>query len=266
MEIKDLNLDAQAIPESDVEEGSETSTEGSQPKQTVEKEESTEANASSEAENSEEETVVEARVPYSRFETVNTRAIQAETELNMLKQQIAEGNRSSQNGSYQGDLPEAFVELYGDSDASRRVYELEQKRFQDIEEKAAERAVERLAERQAQLAQQEEQRVAEMENAFDDFASKNKRTFSDAEQSAILDVIDDFTPKDDTGHYLVDPMQYLDKAVEVYDLRAEKAQAKTKESKRRATSIASASSEGDATNQTTPWTGNWWDSPMLPKD
>lgn len=261
-----INLDAAAIPDSN-DEGSETSTEGSQPEQKAETEESTESEESS---SSQKDVVEESRVPYSRFKTVNDeketameRAIRAETELEVMRRQSSVTSN--------GELPDYWVELYGDSDISKRAWGAEQKRLAVIEEGAAKRAVEGLQKQQREQAKQEEQAVANMENAFDDYAGKNKRNFSDTETSAILDIMDELSPKDEYGNYEVDPVRYLERAVEIHDLRQVKSTSARNVAKRRAASLTGASSDGEPSNekvghfQPGSW-DSWRNNPILPKD
>lgn len=261
---------ANALPDAEEAEDKETPTEDSQTKEEVETE--VEGDESEETSSSKKDDVEEARVPYSRFETVNERAIRAEKELELLRE---EQKQSKQVTVSETDPPAEWLELYGDSDTSRRAWNvqqtLDQKRLASIQEAAARSAVEGLEKRQAEQSKHESEIVSNMENAFDDFAAKNKRTFSDSEQSAILDVMDDLSPKDEKGLYLVDPTTYMERAVELYDLRLAKSTTKKNESKRRATSLASAGSEGEPSNQKTghfkagSW-DSWRDSPLLPKD
>lgn len=251
-EDKEFNLDAQSVPDADeVQEDTEA---------VVVEEEA----APSEAEKS-EDTVVEeepSRVPYSRFETVHERAIRAEAEAAFLKQQLEQSKQTVQP-PYSGDLPQEWVELWGDNETSRKAFAVEQRRIAKIEESVAEKAIERL-----QLVQQEREKqseeVADSWTAqFDDYASKSKRTFTDDEQSAILDVMDELTHKDDKGNYLTNPIDYLPQAVEIYDFRTDRALASKKAAKQRTAQLTSAKGEGEPNGRSGQWTGNWEKSPLL---
>lgn len=265
------NSDTSAQPDAEETEGTDTSTEDSQSEQEVEddtEEESEGADTSS----SQKDVVEEARVPYSRFETVNERAIKAEQEAKMLREQLEANRGSSNQTAPSGDLPGYWVELYGDSDLSRQAWAAEQKRLTAMQESVAQKAVEAVEKRQAENAKFEEDTINRMVNVFDDFGSKNKRTFTDVEQSAILDIMDELSPKDETGRYEVDPVRYLDRAVEIHDLRQVKTSGKRIEAKRKAASLAGASSDGapQGNEKSGHFVAGNWDSwrnnPLLPKD
>ncbi len=268
--VADANGNAQPDPEED--DSTETPTGDSQPEEEDEEEESAEEEeeAAPAAENAAE---AEApRVPYSRFEKVNQRAIEAEKELEILKRQAAENPTRSTSEPHQGELPDYWVELYGDSDLSRKAWTAEQKRITAIEDRAAESAVRNLQKVQQEEAKRVEDTVEEMENAFQDFGAQLKREFSDAEQSAILDLMDDLTPKGEDGKYLVSPLTFLEKSVQFYDLQNQSKVSKKREAKQKAASLTGGGSEG-APENTAPTghfqAGNWdsWrNSPLLPKD
>lgn len=241
-----------AQPDADEDEETDTSSEGSQPEKKSETEdESTDEDAASDADNSQETDEKDPpRIPYSRFESVNEAKIRAEMELELLKQQLAQRDAPSSRTQEisEHNPPSEFLELYGDTPESRNAWkvqmQLDTKRFAAIEESAAKRAVESLKAAQIQEAQEVEERVDDMQSSFDEFSAQNKRPLSDLEQDKILDIIDEFTPKDEQGNYVAHFIP-VDKAVEIYDLRSSKSSAKKIESKRKASILAGASSEGE---------------------
>jgi hypothetical protein len=258
----EVDSGAAAQPDDEESEDEVTPAEESQTKEEMEKEESEEDSKSEEKE--------EARIPYSRFETVNERAIRAEQELQDLKAQYA--NQPSQPQAT-GDMSPEWVELYGDSDASKRAWQLQQgmleKSLSAIKDEAAKQAVASLQRVQSEQAQQEAKVVEDMENAFTDFGAKNKRTFSDSEQSAILDIMDDFTPKNDDGKYIISPLSYLEKAVQFHDMQVAQASLSKKEARRKAVTLTSAGSEGEPSNNKSndhiragDW-DSWRNNPLL---
>lgn len=275
---KKLNLDAAAIP--DDESGAAAPTAGSQPEEEVENvtEEKTNDEAATEATNeseeeAEEETVVpESRVPYSRFEKVNERAIKAEMERDIMRQQLeaSQRNQSSQTVS-DGTLPDYWVELYGDSDLSRKAYAAEERRMEAIEEKAATRAVENLQKAQREAVEAEAESAEEIVNSLDDYQAQSKRALTKTERDGILDIMDEFTPKDAQGNYAA-PLLDVNKAAEIYDLRNTTASASKKAARRNAATLAGATSEGatSGSDKETHFRAGAWDSwrnsPLLPRD
>lgn len=235
MDEKELDLDKVSVTDPEPEEG-----EGREPETPVEGENK---GASEPATPDEADVMTDPpRVPYSRFETVNERAIRAEAELELLKQQREDKPDAV---VFTGDLPEKWVRLYGDNDASREAYGLYKtgikEEFQSMRQDLLNevRAEERRREVEA------EKEANEWATKISDYGLKNARSFTDAEQSALLDVMDELAPKDDKGMYLVSPISYLPQAVELYDLRNQKANFSKKEAKRKATEIAGAKGEGE---------------------
>lgn len=272
---KDINLDAPALPDADEAEDTETSTEGSQPEQEVEEEQegddSEDTSASQQADD-------ERRVPYSRFHSVNSekqealeRAIRAETELELLRKQNLPESRTLSDET----PPHEWVELYGDSELSRKAWttqqSLDKRRFAEMQSEAAKAAIDGLRKAETETKQRESEAAEQIVDALEDYQSSNKRRLNDAEQSAVLDIMDELSPKDAEGNYIVHPTQFLDRAVELYDLRKQKATEKTRTAKRSATQMAGTSSEGETTGETSTthfkpgnW-GSWRDNPLLPK-
>lgn len=213
-----------------------------------------------EAEVEAEDTGVEKdppRVPYSRFETVNEARVRAEEELRLMKAD-RERERLQQAAAPNADgLPAYWVKLYGDSDASKEAYALRQQELKEERESLRSSIREDMQREQAESEQRVENTVDEWSNQIDDFAAKNKRKFTDAQTDSILDVMDELTPKDTEGNYVVEPIQYLARAVELYDLRQDKALASKKQARQSTAKLTAAKSEGIPSDKTENWTGDW---------
>ncbi len=62
--------------------------------------------------------------------------------------------------------------------------------------------------------------VAEIDARLDALAAHIGRPMTEDEQSAVLDIVDDFQPKDEKGDFL-GPLISFEKAWEVYELRSQ---------------------------------------------
>lgn len=197
------------------------------------------------------------RVPYSRFETVNAARIEAETRLRLFEE-AAERERL-EKAAVKGPegLPEYWTKLYGDGPESIQAYELRQQELADMRESLQESIRKDMVREQAESEQRTESTVDEWSNKIDDFAAQNKRKFTDADTDAILDVMDSLTPKDGDGNYIVEPIDYLEQAVEIYDLRTEKALAAKKTAKQNTAKLTAAKPEGSLVTPTKEWDGDW---------
>lgn len=250
------NLDQPSVPEDEPTEDTEQDVEGEEGEATVEAD-NTEAEPE---EDKAEDTTVEKdppRVPYSRFETVNERAIRAEEQLRIMQEERERERLAQAAAPTPAGLPTYWVKLYGDSDASKEAYALRQQELAEERKTIQSNLREELQREQVEAEQRTEQTVEDWSNQIDDFAAQNKRKFSDAETDALLDVMDELTPKDENGNYIVEPIQYLPQAVELYDLRQEKALASKKASKQATARLTGARSEGSLVTNTKEWDGNW---------
>lgn len=219
-----------------------------------------EAEPEAEAEEEDKGAAVEQdppRVPYSRFESVNEARIEAEAKLRLFEEaQERERLEKAAVKSPEG-LPAYWVKLYGDSDASQEAYALRQQELTDIRQSLQSSIREDMVKEQAESEQRTETLVDEWSNQIDDFAAKNKRKFTDGDTDAILDVMDELTPKDTDGSYIVEPIQFLARAVELHDLRTEKATAAKKASKQATAQLTAAKGEGALVTPTKEWDGDW---------
>lgn len=197
------------------------------------------------------------RVPFSRFETVNEERIALKERVRLFEE--AQERERLEKAAAKGPegLPEYWVKLYGDSDASKEAYALRQQELADMRETLHADVRKGIQKEQAEAEQRTEETVEDWSTKIDDFAAQSKRKFSDADTDAILDVMDELTPKDAEGNYIVEPIDYLGRAVELYDLRTEKALASKKTAKQTATKLVSAKSEGTLVTPTKEWNGDW---------
>ena len=153
----------------------------------------------------------EARIPYSRFESVHERAVRAEAELQLLKQQQAEANQSYEDTD---DLPSSWVDLYGDSEESRLAY----RKAQELDKQRADKILEQVKNNLESEKKQANSRVEQLNQRFDQAEQKLGKNFSEEELLGIMGIMEEFTPQDEQGNFLselIDPV----KAYEIYEMR-----------------------------------------------
>ena len=196
----------------------------------------------------------EAKVPKSRFLTMHQRAVEAERQLREYEAQRAQQAPEPVQQTVSTELPDYWVEMFGDSEASVKAFEAEQARLATIEEKAAERAFERLNSRE----KEEEARTAEIvdsfDRAFEELGIIQDKEFTDEEQVAILDIVEEYSPKDKDGMMLRDYLLPLDKAYEIYSIRNEAKTSVSRKERNSVAALAGARSEGSGSEQEN---GNW---------
>lgn len=192
----------------------------------------------------EKEPEEEERVPKSRFLTMSQRAIAAERALRAFE---AERDTTPQYEPVGDDdeLRKHYVELFGESEMTDKLYKAEMARLTSIEEKAAERAFERFSQREQQEEQVISDRVEDFDSAFEELAIQEGKTeFTDDEQVALIDIIEKYSPKDKDGRYPAEFLLPLDKAYEIYQLEHEISSQPKKQERNAVAALQGARSQG----------------------
>ena len=190
----------------------------------------------------EEDTVADkARIPYSRFETVNEAKIRAEEKVKYLEEQLASKRVDTQSDV---EIPEEWTELYGDNDVSKRAYQLQLNLNQKFQEEVTQRAFERIENQRTEQEESTKENLKVIDENLAGLSEELGRKLTETEESSILDIQDEFTQKDEQGNYLV-PLLPADKAFEILTLRNEKVSFQKKQAKNRVLSATGASTEGD---------------------
>lgn len=207
----------------------------------------------------------EEKVPKSRFLTMHQRAVEAEKALRAFEAERAAQPKEEPVFADDESLRKHYVDMFGESELTDKLYKTELARLASIEEKAAERAFERLSQREQEQERVISQRVESFDRAFEELAiATGKADFSDDEQVAMLDIVEAYSPKDKEGRLLGDFLLPLDKAYEIYQLQHETA-AKPKKAERNAVAaLSGARSESAApVSAEAEWQPGqerrWWD-------
>jgi hypothetical protein len=200
-----------------------------------------------------EPVVDEQRVPYSRFSKMRELAREAEARAEEAEARYLESLRAREERNvsqetisthYKGDLPGFWVKLYGDSEASREAYAYELQRQNQIREEARRDAVEAVRAESQYERQTITANENEIDNRLDDLGSYLGRDLTPKEEDKLLDIIDEYTPKDANGMYAGDLISF-DKAWEIYEMREGQSAAAGSRSRRQATALTSSRSEGE---------------------
>lgn len=187
------------------------------------------------------------RVPYSRFETVQERAIRAEERLAILEEQSKA--RDENTDSYDNiSVPDEWKELYGDSDEARKAYAIQLRLNEKNAEETTKKVLESIKQEQIEQEQVAKQNLEYIESNIARLEESLGKKLTEAEESSILDIQDEFTPKDNDGNYLA-PLLDAEKAYEIYTLRGSTAKAEKSQIRRKVVSITSSNSEGESSNK-----------------
>lgn len=204
----------------------------------------------------EEEGAVEVgRIPYSRFEKVNEAKIIAETRLAQLEEQIKNGSKTD---STDITPDEDWIALWGDSEESKKAYLIDQRRSERMRIDATEKILEDIEAKQSKKQEEFQENLNYIEDNIAKFEESIKRKLTDAEESALLDIQDEFTPKDEKGNYIA-PLLSPEKAFEIYNLRNVGAKTDKVLARRKVVSITGSGS-GDDNSSSSSYDANEWGS------
>jgi len=205
----------------------------------------------------------EDKVPKSRFLTVSQRAIDAEKRLRELEAERAV--QTEVKPSYDDeDLKKFYVETFGETEIAEKLYQNELQRLTSIEEKAAERAFERFSKLSEEQESVINERVSSFDRAFEELAIQEGKTdFTDDEQVAMLDIIENYSPKDKDGRLIGEYLLPLDKAYEIYKVQTDPITQAKRTERNQVASLTGARSEGTPTgNSDADWKPGqgrrWW--------
>jgi hypothetical protein len=195
-----------------------------------------------------DEAVEEAKVPYSRFRKFWEKAQDAEKEAAYWKGQ-AEAKRDEPTRTQEDtEVPSYWRELYGESDASQKAWKIQEQANQRLIDEARSQALEAVQSERIQ----ESERVRTNEDIIDqnleslqDYAG---HSLSEREQSAILDIVDEYTPKDEDGNYLGATIPF-DKAWDIYELQQAASKAPRSQSRDKVAALTGTPSNGESQSE-----------------
>lgn len=205
------------------------------------------------------------RVPYSRFEKVHKEALEAREEARIAReeaQRAREEFESFSRNSRESDnqIPDYWKELFGDSDASKKAFQAEQKRIAEFEIRAEERAIRAYENRMELDSNRISSNLDSLEERIESFSDTLGRDLTEEEQSDLLDIVDEFTPKKKDGSYDGNLISF-DKAWQIRELQTEKENLSKSRSRNAATSASGTSSQGVASGVSDEaWNPRAWGS------
>lgn len=195
---------------------------------------------------------VDQKVPYSRFSKVYERATNAEREAeearqryqDLLEQRQERRQDTIQEVDTSDPLWKAVEKLWGNTPEAKNVYLAELEKQQIMEERAERKAIESVRYQQETESRAVAQNEETIDGRLEGVASMLGRDLTEPEELAILEIVDEYTPKGEDGNYLGDTLPF-DKAWEIYELKQGAASASGKKARSVATQATSSQSEGE---------------------
>ncbi len=217
------------------------------------KAEETQENEGQGSEGTPETSVEENKVPYSRFKNIHERykdtqreyqeyRAQTEAELERLRQ----GREERQTFEQSSETPDWWKKLYGDSPESKEGYRIFSQNMPRTltKEEIRQEARQAYIEEQQQESQRVEGNLETLDDTLDDLGAYLGRDLTEKEQADVLDIMDEYTPKDDDGMYM-GPLFSAEKAWEVYELRQRANQGTRKQERDSVASLTGTESHGE---------------------
>lgn len=215
----------------------------------------------------------EQRVPYSRMKAVVDRAREAEQRALELEERLARREQEPRERPYEptdsgevkpfgGSLPRYWVGMYGDDERSRLGYSYELERQTAIREEVRREAIETVREErstESKILAQNEQTIDER---LEDLSYSLGRDLTEAEESALLDIVDEYTPKDQDGNYAGDLIP-MDKAYEIFTMKQSQGSQRNSRGRREATVATGSRTQSESTGtekDNTDWNPRDWNS------
>lgn len=198
----------------------------------------------------------EKLVPYSRLKTTFEKLEERDSMIASLEERLKSLEESRiEAKSEDVDVPREWVELYGDSDVSKRAYQIQLQREMQIEERATERALKILEDREVNQAKVLEQNEEIIDNSLKDLQSTIGKKLTPKMEEDILSIVDEFSPTGSDGKYI--SLFPFDKAYEIYTLRNTQATRSTNNARNQVADLTGNSSQGEADSSGSDFKRGW---------
>lgn len=198
----------------------------------------------------EEESEGEQKIPYSRFKTISDQKREAEARALEAQERLERILNEREQRVQEAEKPEDekllgyMIKLYGDNENTREAYKVELERLAYLEKRAEQRAIESVKEYRENEAKALEKNEEIIDNNLEDLESYVGKKLTEKEQSGILEIVDEYTPKDEDGNYSGDLLPF-DKAYEIYQLKNQTRTQASKKARSNATNLTSRNTEGE---------------------
>ncbi len=199
----------------------------------------------------------ENKVSYSRFKNIHTRYRESEKRAQELEARLAElessrGERIEREApSFEGEKYQAWKKLFVGENAQdtpqlREAYQIYMSQFAPPDESYIQKIA---AQAYEQSVRNEERRVASNERTLDDqledLSISIGRDLTEEEQIAVLDIMDEFSAKDNDDRIL--SLYPAEKAWEMYEIQSGGVRSSRTEARNKVASLTSSGTRGETT-------------------
>lgn len=197
----------------------------------------------------------EKKVPYSRFKKFHDAAKEAQEDAEKWRaeaerlrtERFERQDQQVNNGNSNTQTPQWWIDLYGNEPEKHRAYQIWEEHQPKYDPDAIRReAIEAVRQEQRSGEERVERNLDSIDDHLEEASAYAGHTLSSQEESDILDIIDEYTPKDRNGNYageLLEP----EKAWEIYELKQQAAGAPRKQSRDAVADLTGSRSNGETT-------------------
>lgn len=198
----------------------------------------------------------EQKVPYSRFKKKLDEATEYSTKVKYLEEQLEEMKKSSTSKTAESsEIPAEWVELYGDSETSRKAWNLQKQLDDKRQQNIVENAIKTLQEREQQAQESLVQNEEILETSLAELATKTGIKLTTAMEESILEIVDEFSPVDKNNKYI--SLFPFEKAYEIYKLRNQAKGKVTQDARKKVADITGNSTQGESSETSVPFERGW---------
>jgi hypothetical protein len=171
-----------------------------------------------------------------------------------LEQRLADLEKTPVREKSQ-EVPKWWSDLYGDEEKSKKGYEVWEAAQADREQGLIDKALKTIQARETQDSVAVKREEENIDAEFDSFEEDSGTTLTAKEKVDLLNIVEEFTPKDDDGNYLGATIP-LDKAYEILELKRSVPSAQTQQRKQLA-GITGGGRSGQGSTTPTFRPGDW---------
>lgn len=199
----------------------------------------------------------EQRVPYSRFKSKVAELEERDSVIQQLEQrlQMLEQTREESKPTEEVDVPQEWVELYGDSEASKKAFKIQLQRESRLMETATKNAIEQLKQETRREAEEIKENAHYIEENLSSLQKTLGKKLTAYVENEVLSIVDEFSPTGEDGKYI--SLFPFDKAYEIYQLRNVQATTKTTVARNKVANLTGNASEGETEAGDTDFKRGW---------
>ena len=199
----------------------------------------------------------EQRVPYSRFKSKVAELEEQKSIINELEERLSAIEQAKNDRQTEEDIeiPQDWIELYGDSDIAKRAYRLQVQREEKLQEAAINKAIERIRnqEQEEEIALERNEEV--IDENLEQLQESIGRKLTQKQEEDILSIVDEFSPTGPDGKYIT--LFPFDKAFEIYQLRNAKAVQRTTQQRTQIAGLTGNNSDGEIESSNPNFDRSW---------